>query len=90
MSAVRVESHPLAGQVAVVTGAGRGIGAAIARELSSLGATSVVCGRTLDTLESTAKSIAQAGGKAEALACDVTSLQSVEAAPKRLKPGLGA
>ena len=36
----------LAGQVAVVTGGGRGIGAAIARGLAELGASVVVCGRT--------------------------------------------
>ena len=55
--------HPLAGQVAVITGAGRGIGAAIARELSSLGATAVLCGRTRAALESSAQAITQAGGR---------------------------
>src|SRR5579863_8938518 len=72
----------LDGEVAVVTGAGRGIGAAIARELAKLGATAVLCGRTRPALESTAESIVHAGGKAQAVACDVTSLGSVEAAAK--------
>jgi 3-oxoacyl-[acyl-carrier protein] reductase len=81
--------HPLAGQVAIITGAGRGIGAAIARELAILGATAVVCGRTRSDLESTARSITQAGGKAEALVCDVTSFQSVEAAAKQVESSLG-
>jgi 3-oxoacyl-[acyl-carrier protein] reductase len=77
--------HPLAGQVAVVTGAGRGIGAAIAQELSSLGATVVLCGRTRAALEAAAQAIARAGGKAEVVPCDVTSLQSVEAAAGRVE-----
>ena len=78
-------AHPLAGQVAVVTGAGRGIGAAIAEKLSSLGATAVLCGRTGAALESGAQLITQAGGKAEVVPCDVTSLQSVEAAAGRVE-----
>ena len=89
MNAVRADLRPLAGQVAVITGAGRGIGAAIARQLSSLGAATVLCGRARATLESTAKLITKSGGKAEALACDVTSLQSVEAAAKHVEASLG-
>jgi 3-oxoacyl-[acyl-carrier protein] reductase len=81
--------HPLDGQVAVITGAGRGIGAAIAHELSRLGAAAVLCGRTRSALESTAQAIAQAGGKAEAVPCDVTSLQSVETAAKRVEASFG-
>lgn len=69
----------LSGQVAVVTGAGRGIGAAIARELATLGVTVVLCGRTEKTLRETASRIAADGGKAEALECDVCDLGSVEA-----------
>jgi NAD(P)-dependent dehydrogenase (short-subunit alcohol dehydrogenase family) len=89
MNAVRIDTHSLPGQVAVITGAGRGIGVAIARELSSLGATAVLCGRTQATLESTAKSIAQSGGKAEAVACDVSSLESVETAAKHIEALFG-
>ena len=69
----------LSGQVAVVTGAGRGIGAAIARGLSELGATVVLCSRTLAPLESVAAAISQAGGKSDAVVCDVSNLLSVEA-----------
>jgi 3-oxoacyl-[acyl-carrier protein] reductase len=89
MNSVQADIHPLAGQVAIITGAGRGIGAAIARELSNLGATAVVCGRTRAALESTAKSIAQAGGKAEAMVCNVISLESVEAAAKQVESSFG-
>lgn len=69
----------LMGQVAIVTGSGKGIGAAIARKLAALGATTVVCGRTKSSLESTVSAIRGAGGNAAAIACDVTDLHSVEA-----------
>jgi 3-oxoacyl-[acyl-carrier protein] reductase len=68
----------LAGQVAVITGAGRGIGAAIARKLASLGATALLCGRSRSPLESTAAAISKAGGHAQVAECDVTDLRSVE------------
>jgi 3-oxoacyl-[acyl-carrier protein] reductase len=79
----------LAGQIAVITGAGRGIGAAIARELSDLGATTVLCGRTLFSLESTAKAIVKSGGTAEVAVCDVTTLQSVEKAAQGIESSFG-
>ncbi len=69
---------PLSGQVALVTGAGRGIGAAIAHKLASLGATVVLCGRTLTSLQTTASSISAFGGQAAALECDITDLESVQ------------
>ena len=83
------KSRFLVGQVAVVTGAGRGIGAAIAKTLAELGATVVLCGRTRAALDSSAKAIAEAGGKAEVIPCDVTSLESVEAAAKRIESSFG-
>jgi NAD(P)-dependent dehydrogenase (short-subunit alcohol dehydrogenase family) len=83
------DDSPLAGQVAVVTGAGRGIGAAIAQSLAGLGATVMLCGRTRGALDSTAQVIAQAGGRAEAVPCDVTQLDSVERAGKKVESSFG-
>jgi 3-oxoacyl-[acyl-carrier protein] reductase len=86
---VTISDNPLVSQVAVVTGAGRGIGAAIARALASLGGTVVLCGRTRAHLEKTATAIAQAGNRAEALECDVTLLASVEALAKQVDGKFG-
>ena len=76
---MNIDSKDLNGQVAVVTGAGRGIGAAIATKLASLDAIVVLCGRTLKMLQATATRISDAGGSSEAIACDVADLKSVEA-----------
>lgn len=72
------ESNPLANQVAVVTGAGRGIGAAIAQKLAALGAAVILCGRTRASLERTATAIRSARGQAHVEECDVTDLGSVQ------------
>ena len=61
----------LAGQVAVVTGAGRGIGAAIARRLAALGAASVLLGRTQSSLDQTARAIVDSGGTSEVIPCTI-------------------
>ncbi len=89
MENVSQEDKTLNGQIAVVTGAGRGIGAAIAQKLAELGATAVLCGRNRDSLDEAAKSIVKAGGQAEVVPCDVTSLQSVEAAAKKVEAQFG-
>lgn len=80
---------PLGGQVAVITGAGRGIGAAIARQLAALGATAALCGRTKSALDETAHAIVEAGGKAEVIPCDVTVLHQVQHAAARVNSTFG-
>jgi 3-oxoacyl-[acyl-carrier protein] reductase len=69
----------LKGQVAVITGGGRGIGAAIGRKLAGLGAVAVLGGRNRVLLDWTVEAITTAGGQAEAVECDVTDPRSVEA-----------
>ncbi len=72
------DNKSLSGQVGIVTGGGRGIGAAIAAKLAGFGASVVVCGRSPSTLENTARHIRAGGGQCEAMECDVTDLASVE------------
>lgn len=81
--------QPLAGQVAVVTGAGRGIGSAISRKLASLGAIAVLLGRTQSSLDDTARAIMDAGGKTEVIPCDVTVLHQLEYAATRVDSTFG-
>ena len=76
---------PLTGQVAVVTGAGRGIGAAIATALADLGARTVLCGRSREPLETTAAAIQNRGGQSAVMECDVADLHSVESLAQRVE-----
>lgn len=61
----------LAGQVALVTGGGSGIGAGIARGLAAHGARVAICGRTQARLDEAAATITGAGGECLAVAADV-------------------
>lgn len=69
----------LSGKVAVVTGASRGIGKAIALKLAALEASVVVTATTLEAAQATASAIESAGGKALALKVDVAVTADVEA-----------
>jgi len=62
----------LDGKTAVITGGGRGLGEYMANALSDVGANVVVCSRKLEACEGVKQEIEVRGGKALALACDIT------------------
>ena len=69
----------LSQDVAVVTGAGRGIGEGIARVLAGAGAAVVCAARRTDEIERVAAAIRDSGGRAHAVTTDVTDQAAVEA-----------
>jgi NAD(P)-dependent dehydrogenase (short-subunit alcohol dehydrogenase family) len=73
------ESLRLEGQIALVTGAGRGIGATIARYLAEAGAEVVLLSRTLSELQTVAQQIAEAGGRSSIRQCDVIDSKALRA-----------
>jgi NAD(P)-dependent dehydrogenase (short-subunit alcohol dehydrogenase family) len=77
-------SSELEGQVALVTGGGRGIGASVARELASAGMRVAVSARSADQVESVAQEI---GGLA--VAADVSKREDVESMVARVERELG-
>ena len=79
----------LTGQVAVVTGASRGIGRAIALKLSGEGAAVVVTATSVEAAQRTADEISAAGGKALALKVDVSVAAEVEALFKETQASFG-
>jgi NAD(P)-dependent dehydrogenase (short-subunit alcohol dehydrogenase family) len=84
------QADNLAGRTAVITGGGRGIGAATARRLAGAGATVLVASRTAAEVEAVAGAIRSAGGQAFAHACDVTDEASVLALAATAEARLGA
>jgi NAD(P)-dependent dehydrogenase (short-subunit alcohol dehydrogenase family) len=79
----------LAGQVALVTGGGRGFGKVIALRFASEGAAVAVTSRTQSELDQTAKEIEAAGGKGLAVSGDVTSPEDVAHVVRTTKERFG-
>jgi 3-oxoacyl-[acyl-carrier protein] reductase len=77
------------GQVALVTGSSRGIGAAIAAEFARGGATVAVHGRDLDAVRSVVSAVTRDGGKAIGVTGDLTSFEQVEAVRGQVEAELG-
>ncbi len=72
-------SRQLEDRVAIVTGAGQGVGEGIARSLAARGATVVIAARREVTGEPAAAAIRERGGRAELVVTDVTDRRSVDA-----------
>lgn len=80
----------LKGKAAVITGASQGIGKATAEAFSRLGVAVVLASRSLDRIQSIATAIQDAGGQAEAIACDVTRYDDVATAMGRCRECFGS
>lgn len=78
MSADTKDMTNLDGHVAIITGAGAGIGRAIAETFARAGAAVMVSDRTAETAAKVADGIKAAGGKAISIACDVTNDAALE------------
>lgn len=79
----------LEGQVALVTGASRGIGRAIATALAEAGATVALCARDRAACADHAASIREMGGRARGFALDVADPASIEACVSQVQTELG-
>jgi len=82
-------STELTGQIAVVTGAGRGIGRAISQRLAHMGATVMLVGRDAGLLDAVRAEIAARGGVAEAMPCDLRSPEAIAALGERVRADSG-
>ena len=72
------KKYDLSGQLALVTGAGRGIGEACARSLAMAGAEVVLTARSAKQLEDVRNEITSSGGKASIHVADLLKMESVQ------------
>ena len=76
---VKTPSFDLTGQVAIVSGASRGIGESIAHALAKNGAHVICTSRKVEACEAVVKGIREAGGSAEAIACHIGDVAAIDA-----------
>jgi NAD(P)-dependent dehydrogenase (short-subunit alcohol dehydrogenase family) len=86
----RYRVHSLKGETALVTGAGRGIGRAIALTLSAAGAKVALIARTANDIQQVAQDIRRGGGEALAVAMDVTDPNAVRSVVEETEKAFGA
>ena len=85
-----IDGFRLDGQVAVVTGGGRGIGEGIALGLADAGADVVVAARRTEEIETVAEKIRAMGRRALPITCDVMDIEQVQMLASRTFEELGA
>jgi NAD(P)-dependent dehydrogenase (short-subunit alcohol dehydrogenase family) len=88
-SPLAVHSGELAGQMALVTGGGRGIGRATALALAAAGATVVITSRSQGELDETLTLIEQGGGHGYAIVADIMDQSAVEQAVQQIETQWG-
>ncbi len=79
----------LDGKIAFVSGASRGIGAAIAQLLAQQGAHVIVSSRRLESCQTVVDAITAAGGKATAMACHIGELEQISAVFAQIREQFG-
>jgi 7-alpha-hydroxysteroid dehydrogenase len=74
---MHLDTFPLEGRIAIVTGAGRGIGAASALGLAGAGADVLISARSADQLQEVASAVGALGRRAEVVAADLSDLDAM-------------
>ncbi|MDO8770909.1 MAG: SDR family oxidoreductase [Burkholderiaceae bacterium] len=82
-------SFRLDGKIALITGASRGIGEAIARALAGQGAHVIISSRKVESCERVADSIRRTGGQASVLACHIGDVDQLSAAFDKIRMSHG-